>query len=356
MKPGVKLWVLGNGQLGMLMRHAGMPLGLEVVPVGIDDIGPQQLGADDLVTAEREHWPANATTNSLANHPNFANLQTIQDLADRQLQKSKLDELGLASSPWQPLTDSTDIDALHKALGERVLLKQRRGGYDGKGQLWLKQGEPLPSLDGWREHAIAEQGIGFSEELSLIGARNAQGEKVFYPLVRNLHQNGILLASQSPLPERDHLQTQAEEMLGKLMDAVDYHGVMTMECFRVGEKLLINEIATRVHNSGHWTMTGANISQFELHLRAVAGLPLTRPVVLSPTVMINLLGVERNDQWLTVPGSHLTWYNKEVRPGRKLGHVNLVSDTPEHLRDTTAQLLTLMPENYQAVLEWFVDH
>ena len=152
------------------------------------------------------------------------------------------------------------------------------------------------------------------------------------------------------------MQPQAEQMLGALMDAVDYHGVMTMECFRVGDTLLINEIATRVHNSGHWTMTGANISQFELHLRAVAGLPLTRPVVLSPTVMINLLGVERNDQWLTVPGSHLTWYNKEVRPGRKLGHVNLVSDTPEHLRDTTAQLLTLMPANYQAVLDWFVDH
>lgn len=352
----MKIWVLGNGQLGMLMRHAGMPLAIDVLPVGIEDIGAQQLGADDLVTAEREHWPSNATTESLAAHPNFANLNTIQDLADRKIQKSLLDKLGLATAPWLALEDDTDTDAVFAQLGERVLLKQRRGGYDGKGQLWLKQSEALPSLEGWRGQAIAEQGIGFSEELSIIGARNAQGEKVFYPLVRNLHQNGILLASQSPVPERQHLQPQAEKMLSALMDAVDYHGVMTMELFRVGDDLLINEIATRVHNSGHWTMTGANISQFELHLRAVAGLPLTRPVVLAPTVMINLLGVERNDQWLTVPGSHLTWYNKEVRPGRKLGHVNLVSDTPAHLRDTTAQLLKLMPDNYQVVLDWFVDH
>lgn len=352
----MKLWVLGNGQLGMLMRHAGMPLALDVIPVGIEDIGAQQLAADDLVTAEREHWPSNSTTDSLAAHPNFANLKTIQDLADRKLQKSQLDALHLATAPWQALEDDTDIDALFEKLGERVLLKQRRGGYDGKGQLWLKQGEPLPDLSDWRGSAIAEKGIEFSEELSIIGARNAQGEKVFYPLVRNLHQNGILLASQSPVPEREHLQPQAEQMLSALMDAVDYHGVMTMECFRVGDTLLINEIATRVHNSGHWTMTGANISQFELHLRAVTGLPLTRPVVLSPTVMINLLGVERNNQWLTVPGSHLTWYNKDVRPGRKLGHVNLVSDTPAHLRDTTAQLLKLLPDNYQAVLDWFVDH
>jgi 5-(carboxyamino)imidazole ribonucleotide synthase len=179
---------------------------------------------------------------------------------------------------------------------------------------------------------------------------------VFYPLTLNLHVDGILMASLSPLHRLQGLQAEAEAMLGALLNHLDYVGVMAMECFRVGEHLMINELAPRVHNSGHWTQAGAHISQFELHLRAIADLPLTPMVVQGSTAMVNLVGTERNDQWLTVPPIQLHWYGKTVRAGRKVGHININHRELGVIRSALVALEDKLPATYGPVLEWLRQH
>ncbi|MGB5855992.1 MAG: 5-(carboxyamino)imidazole ribonucleotide synthase [Oceanisphaera sp.] len=347
-----RIWVLGAGQLGQMLKHAGMPLNLDVQPVDIESEETFPLQAHEQVTAEREQWPETAATRQLASHPAFVNLQTFPLLADRFTQKSLIDELALATAPWQLVSNDTEAQGLHQKLGERVLLKRRTGGYDGRGQHWLRE----PGLDaipqGWHEEAIAEQAIDFDEEMSVVGVRSANGQCFFYPLTLNLHVNGILLGSVAPLARLAHLQEKAEQMLGKLMHHLDYVGVMAMECFRVGDDLLVNELAPRVHNSGHWTQAGSNISQFEAHLRAVAKLPLVQPTVKNTSVMVNLVGTERQDEWLTVPGAELYWYGKDVRPGRKVGHINFCLDSHTDTKAALDTLQPLLPDTYVEVLNW----
>jgi 5-(carboxyamino)imidazole ribonucleotide synthase len=183
--------------------------------------------------------------------------------------------------------------------------------------------------------------------------RNRAGDCVFYPLTLNLHLNGILYASVSPLPRLHPLQAQAEAMLSKLLNALDYVGVMAMECFRVGDQLMINELAPRVHNSGHWTQSGASISQFEYHLRAVADMAIPKAQILGTNVMINLIGTDYNPAWLNLPVAQSYWYGKTVLPGRKVGHINLVSQQLNDLRETLAQLKPLLPESYyKEAIDW----
>ncbi|GAA3527067.1 5-(carboxyamino)imidazole ribonucleotide synthase [Zobellella aerophila] len=347
-----RIWVLGAGQLGQMLVHAGMPLDLQVCPVDIESQDTLPLQPHEQVTAEREQWPDTPATRQLASHPGFVNLGTFPTLADRFSQKSLIDKLGLATAPWRLVEDEMDAAELHQALGERVLLKRRSGGYDGRGQHWLKAAEQSAVPEGWHDHCIAEQAINFDEEVSLVGMRGDDGRCFFYPLTLNLHVNGILLASVAPLARLSPLQAEAEQMLGKLMDSLDYVGVMAMECFRVGDHLLINELAPRVHNSGHWTQAGANVSQFESHLRAVAGLPLVAPAVKNTCFMVNLVGVERDNAWLSVPGAELYWYGKEVRPGRKVGHINFCLGTAAEIKQALAQLDPLLPDNYGEVLAW----
>jgi 5-(carboxyamino)imidazole ribonucleotide synthase len=348
------VWVLGNGQLGAMLKHAAMPLGINVNPVDIDQ-PLAALPAQAIITAEREHWPTTAATRQLFDHAGFVSRRAFSELPDRKTQKQWLDQLQLATARWRDLDDTVTGEDLHAALGERVLLKRRTGGYDGKGQFWLRKDDTaIP--DDWRGHAIAEEAVAFSEEASIIGVRNAQGHCEFYPLVLNLHQDGILMASVAPAPQLQALQGQAEAMLGKLMQALDYVGVMAMECFLVGDQLVVNEVAPRVHNSGHWTQAGSSISQFELHLRAITGLPLAKPLVKSTSVMINLIGTERNDDWLAVSGAELYWYGKEVREGRKVGHINLApADQPTRSK-ALQELQGLLPERYVAAIDWVNSH
>jgi 5-(carboxyamino)imidazole ribonucleotide synthase len=165
--------------------------------------------------------------------------------------------------------------------------------------------------------------------------------------------NGILYASVAPLARLESLQKQAQAMLSKLLKALDYVGVMAMECFRVGDQLMINELAPRVHNSGHWTQAGASISQFEYHLRAVADMAIPKAQILGHNVMINLIGTEYNAQWLSLPVAQTYWYGKEVLPGRKVGHINLVSKDAQDIRETLQQLRSLLPEqHYTEAIDW----
>jgi 5-(carboxyamino)imidazole ribonucleotide synthase len=323
-----------------------------VCPVDINEGTAPALSADDLVTAEREQWPETLVTHALAQHPRFINQAIFGRLADRKTQKELIDSLGIATAPWRNVVNDITANELHDHLGERVLLKRRTGGYDGRGQHWLRtDDDEVP--DDWQGEAIAEQAISFDEEVSLVGVRNQQGECVFYPLTLNLHLNGILYASIAPLPRLQPLQAQAESMLGKILNALDYVGVMAMETFRVGDQLLINELAPRVHNSGHWTQAGASISQFEYHLRAVAGMATPEPQVTGQNVMINLIGTDYNPAWRSLSCARTYWYGKDVRAGRKVGHINIVSNNITELRETLVLLGDMLPEPYyREAIDW----
>ncbi|AHG21499.1 phosphoribosylaminoimidazole carboxylase [Chania multitudinisentens RB-25] len=349
MKP---VCVLGNGQLGRMLRQAGEPLGIAVYPVGLDAEPEAVPYQNSVITAEIERWPETALTRELAIHNNFVNRDIFPRLADRLTQKQLLDRLHLATAPWQLLANSSQWPQVFANLGELAIVKRRVGGYDGRGQWRLRPGQEnqLPA-DAYGE-CIVEQGINFSGEVSLVGARGHDGKSVFYPLTHNLHEEGILRASVALPQPNPALQQQAEQMLSAVLDELNYVGVMAMECFIVGERLLINELAPRVHNSGHWTQNGASISQFELHLRAILDLPLPTPVVNTPSVMINLIGTALNPQWLALPLVHLHWYEKEVREGRKLGHLNLNDPNAASLQHTLHALAPLLPSEYQSGLAW----
>ena len=347
-----KVWVLGAGQLGAMLRHAGMPLDIDVTPVALDSQQAPAVSSDDIIAPEIEHWPDSPATRALASHPNFVNRPVFGRLADRLSQKTLMDTLGLATAPWLPVEAATTSDELYRTISDRVLLKRRIGGYDGKGQHWLRQSEQGDIPADWRGAAIAESAIDFDEEVSLVGMRDRSGQSSFYPLALNLHTSGILAASIAPLARLAPLQAQAESKLGALLDELDYVGVMAMECFRVGDRLLINELAPRVHNSGHWTQAGASVSQFESHLRAICNLPLVTPATRGITVMINLLGIERDDRWLAIPEAELYWYGKEVRPGRKLGHLNLCAPSTAAMQAALLRLQPLLPTSYIEVLDW----
>lgn len=313
--------VLGAGQLGAMMAEVAQRLGIELwrycpdthrfffgtemAPRG--NTGPADF---DWVTAERELLP------STPFHSQLLNLATYQLVSDRLPQKQLYDQLALPTAPWGALADGESANTLLACIGGQLVVKARQGGYDGKGQWRVKAPGFISKAD-----CIAEAMIPFKRELSLVGVRDRQGNKLFYPLVENKHEDGILVQTLAPASNAEHWQSKAEQILSALMDHLQYVGVMAVELFDCGDQLLINEMAPRVHNSGHWTQDGANICQFELHLRAVAGLALPGELQWRPTRMDNLIGVTLNHDWLSGTGK-LHWYNKAPRPGRKVGHIN----------------------------------
>ncbi|EPD3812842.1 5-(carboxyamino)imidazole ribonucleotide synthase [Cronobacter dublinensis] len=344
--------VLGNGQLGRMLRQSGEPLGIRVWPVGLD-ADPQAVPfAQSVITAEIERWPETALTRELARHNAFVNRDVFPLIADRLTQKQLLDKLGLPTAPWQLLADRSEWPQVFSRLGELAIVKRRTGGYDGRGQWRLRESDADTLPAECYGECIVEQGIHFSGEVSLVGARGHDGSAVFYPLTHNLHQDGILRTSVAFPQASATQQKQAETMLRAIMDELNYVGVMAMECFVTPQGLLINELAPRVHNSGHWTQNGASISQFELHLRAITGLPLPQPVVSSPSVMVNLIGSDLNYDWLKLPLVHLHWYDKEVREGRKVGHLNLSDNEPALIDATLEALAPLLPPEYASGIAW----
>lgn len=350
------VYVLGNGQLGRMLRYAGAPLDIDVQPLAFD--APLfELPPNAVITAEIERWQITPLTEMLAKHPNFVNREVFGLLADRLSQKSLLDELNLPTSPWVLLENPSQWQQVFQQISEKLVVKRRTGGYDGRGQ-WIitSASQEMISEDLFGE-VIAEKFIPFEGEISLVGARFKSGQCHFYPITQNLQQNGILrysvadphFAAQSPL------QAQAELMLRKIMEKLDYIGVMAMECFVVDGQLLINELAPRVHNSGHWTQLGCAISQFELHLRALLDLPTPALKAFAPSVMVNLIGTEFHPQWLNTSFGQLHWYGKEVRAGRKLGHINFSYPNPKVLLEQLIALQPYLPEEYQSGLQWAIE-
>ena len=350
------VYVLGNGQLGRMLRYAGAPLDIEVLPLAFD--APVfELPSNSIITAEIERWTQTPLTELLGNHPNFVNLNVFGTTADRFTQKSLLDKLQLPTAPWQLLSSKAQWDEVFSQVGEKVVVKRRTGGYDGRGQWIVTQENHAQITDDLFGEVIAEKFIPFDGEVSLVGARFKNGETRFYPVTHNLQQNGILRYSvyHPDFPQQAHFQAQAEQMLKQIMDELNYIGVMAMECFVVGDTLLINELAPRVHNSGHWTQLGCSISQFELHLRALLDLPTPKLEPIAPSVMVNLIGIEHNNAWLNVPFSQLHWYGKEVRAGRKVGHINLTHPSNTQLIALLEQLRPHLTEDFQSGLIWAIE-
>jgi 5-(carboxyamino)imidazole ribonucleotide synthase len=329
--------VLGNGQLGLMLAEAGARLGIPV-----DCMSPEndtlQPGASDyalpldtaacldrypVITVEREHLPDSENILAFLNSPAMFGRRAMDLLPDRRFQKAFLDEIGVATAPWRAFDTRADLEAALTDFDGDAVVKSRRGGYDGKG-LWLVDRADDPGLPDLAGDAIVERKMPFTRELSVVGARGRDGEIVCYPLTRNIHRDGVLRLSLAPASDDSGLQSNAEALFRAIVEGLDYRGVLAVELFEVGGELFVNELAPRVHNSGHWTQEGADISQFELHLRAVCGLPLSTPVVNRPAAMVNLLGHAFDEQWLALPGK-LHWYGKDPRPGRKLGHINVTA-------------------------------
>lgn len=312
------VYVLGNGQLGRMLRYAGAPLDIQVIPLSFD-AELVDIEANSIITAEIERWDETPLTTLLSNHKNFANLAVFATTADRFSQKSLLDKLQLATSPWQLVESAQQWPAIFANIGDKIVVKRRTGGYDGRGQ-WIITADNVaqitPDLYG---QIIAEKFIPFNSEISIVGARFRDGSIRCYPITHNLQQNGILRYSVSDvnLPNHAVFQMQAEKMLTNVMHHLNYVGVIAMECFVVGDKLLINELAPRVHNSGHWTQLGCSISQFELHLRALLDLPTPELKPIAPSVMVNLIGIAHSNQWLDVPFHNYIGMENKFAQGAK---------------------------------------
>ncbi len=313
---------IGGGQLGRMLGLAGVPLGLsfrfldpaadacagavgELVVGEYSDPDALARLADgaDVVTYEFENVPVESAA-GVGAVPGVAALEQGQDrLHEKELFRS----LGIPTARFGDL----------ETTGVPALVKTRRLGYDGKGQRRAEEIQPLA------EGELAEELVPFDRELSIVGVRGRGGETRFWPVGENVHRDGILRVTRAPAA--DARQSEAEAICSKLFDALDYVGVLAVELFDVGGRLLANEFAPRVHNTAHWTIDGAVTSQFENHLRAILGLPLGATEALGRSVMVNLIGaVPPLGELAVLPGAHVHVYGKQPRAGRKVGHVTLV--------------------------------
>lgn len=335
--------VVGAGQLARMLALAGLPLGLRfvfldpaaqacAVPLGAHLHGGyddrEQLARlaerADVVTYEFENVPEESIEFLSRRVPVFPDAASLTIARDRLREKTLFQKLGIPSPPFA-MVDS--LAALRQAVAEiglPAVLKTRTLGYDGKGQAVLRRPEDLGPA--WVRLGgvplVLEGFVHFQREVSVIGVRGRTGEAAFYPLAENVHRDGILRLSRSR--PGDPLQAQAQAYAQRLFDHLDYVGVLVLELFQVGDTLVANEMAPRVHNSGHWTIEGAETSQFENHLRAILGLPLGGVGPVGYAAMVNFIGaLPDSAQVLTVPGAHLHLYDKEPRSGRKLGHATV---------------------------------
>lgn len=357
--------ILGAGQLGRMLALAGYPLGLrfrffDAVPDACaGQVGELMLGdfsdehalvqfaaGIDYATYEFENVPVTAARvvgERVTAWPPPLALEVAQDrLAEKQLFQS----LGIPTARFQTVDSRDDLGAALEQLGYPAVLKTRRLGYDGKGQ--ARVDTPQDADQAWSELGgqplILEELVRFARELSLICVRGANGQTLFYPLTENHHRRGILRLSIAPAPGMTlDLHGQAIRIGQALLRSLEYVGVLAVELFQVPGGFMANEIAPRVHNSGHWTIDGAETSQFENHLRAVIGLPLGPIDPLGPSAMINLIGELPDLEALAaVPGAKIHLYGKEPRPGRKLGHVNVRARDEQSLMPRLAELRNIL--------------
>ena len=339
----MKIGVIGGGQLGRMLAQAGSPLnmqftfldptagacaasqGTHIQAAYNDEVALQQLAQSvDLVTFEFESVPAETVEFLSRFVPVYPSAESLRLARDRWFEKSAFKELGIPTPAFANVLSQADLDAAVAEIGLPAVLKTRTLGYDGKGQKVLRTAADVAGAfaELGSVPCILEGFVNFTGEVSLIAVRTREGEVRFYPLVHNTHEAGILRLS---IASTQHpLQALAEDYATRVLNQLQYVGVLAFEFFEVDGGLKANEIAPRVHNSGHWTIEGAECSQFENHLRAVAGLPLGSTVKISECAMLNFIGsVPPTPAVLAIEDCHLHHYSKDFKPGRKVGHATL---------------------------------
>ena len=353
----MRVGIIGAGQLGRMLTLAGYRLGIRCVFLDPDadssggQVGPVIVGAIDdahrlreladqidVLTFDIENVSVELLETLEATTPICPQPAALAVAQDRLSEKQLFEAIGVAAAPYVAVRSSDDLATVGAQLGWPVVLKARRLGYDGRGQRIVRAAEELEPA--WRDlgsvAAIAEAWIEFEREVSLIAARGKDGSTVFYPLAENVHDDGILFSTTAPYAD-DDLQREAEACLDAILKRFDYNGVLAVEFFVADGRLIANEIAPRVHNSGHWTIEGAETSQFENHLRAILGLPLGSAAAVGHAYMLNLIGeIPDREKLLCIPGLHLHDYGKSPRPLRKLGHCTLVRTNPTDLNESAA--------------------
>ncbi len=306
-----------------------------------------ELANADVVTFEFENVQEAAVRQLAAKTAVFPSARALAVAQERFAEKSTFVELGIATPRFARVDGPDEARAAFADLGPLVL-KTRRGGYDGKGQRVVRDAAQLEAAIGafGTIPLIAEELVSFSRELSVIVCRGRDGQSVVYPLAENSHEAGILRVSIAPAPRLDdELREQAEGWARRLVEHFDYVGVLALELFEVNGQLLANEFAPRVHNSGHWTIEGAHTSQFENHVRAVCGLPLGEAGAISPSAMINCIGAMPDAAAvLRVADAHLHDYGKEPRAARKVGHLTVRAPNLATLEARIAELRALLPD------------
>jgi len=357
--------ILGGGQLGMMLAEAAAALAHETIALdhnpdaciarhadlrvaGFDDPdAADRLAADaDVATYEFERIPVPTVERIAQRIPVRPGAESIRVSADRIAEKRRLREVGFRTADFEPIGSLDDLHAALDRLGRPAILKTRTGGYDGKGQAVIRDGDT--AADAWRaigdRPAILEATVPFDRELSIICVRALDGDMAFYPLVENVHHGGILRTSRAPAPGVDPAREFAiQQDARRLAESLGHVGVLTIELFDAAGDLLANEVAPRVHNSGHWTIEGAVTSQFENHILAITGAPLGPTAMRGHAAMVNLIGaIPVAVRALDLPNATLHDYGKEPRPGRKLGHITIVDDAPDRVEDSVRHITKLI--------------
>jgi 5-(carboxyamino)imidazole ribonucleotide synthase len=347
---GATIGILGSGQLGRMLALAAARLGFKCHVFAPDSGSPafavvhaatcadyadqdalsRFAAAVDVVTYEFENVPADAAAFLAARVPVLPDPKILATTQDRLAEKDYVAALGIATTPYAAVATPAELNAALERIGRPAVLKTRRFGYDGKGQASI--GQHTPAAAAWSEvggqPCILEAFVPFACEVSVIAARGRDGSVACFDVTENEHRDHILKVSRVPASVSDDTAQQAQRIAETIAQKLGYVGVLAVEMFVLRDgALLVNEIAPRVHNSGHWTIDGASVSQFEQHVRAIAGWPLGQPIRYGRVEMINLIGEEVEDywRWLTVPGAAVHLYGKGApRPGRKMGHVTRI--------------------------------
>ncbi len=348
--PQATIGILGGGQLGRMLALAAARLGFKCHVFSPSPDSPafdvvhrvtcadytdtealdRFAGDVDLVTYEFENVPAECATFLAARVPVLPDPQVLATTQDRLAEKNFVTSLGIKTAPFAAVDGPTALQAALDAIGRPAVLKTRRFGYDGKGQAAIRNGTDPEAV--WREvggqPCIVEAFVPFTREVSVVAARARDGSVECFDVTENEHRDHILKVSRVPATLPEAGAREARRFAGTIAHKFAYVGVLAVEMFVLADgEILVNEIAPRVHNSGHWTIDGASVSQFEQHIRAVAGWPLGKPVRYGRVEMTNLIGseVKHYRRWLALPGAAVHLYGKAaVRPGRKMGHVTRV--------------------------------
>jgi 5-(carboxyamino)imidazole ribonucleotide synthase len=358
----VKIGILGAGQLGRMLALAGYPLGMEFVfldPAAEACAAPlgEHLRAEfsdesalarfcervELVTYEFENVPLATVEFVAARRPLWPHPRALAAGQDRLAEKSLFTALGIPVPRFVKVDTRAELESAITHTGLPAMLKTRRMGYDGKGQALLRSDADCDAA--WRrlggQPLILESFVAFERELSCLAVRARDGDLRCYPVVENRHRDGILRSARPRLG--DPLQALGEDYARRVLEALDYVGVLAFEFFAVGETLLANEIAPRVHNSGHWTIEGAVCSQFENHLRAGCGLPLGSTAPRGVSAMVNFIGQPvAKEAVLAIEGAHLHLYGKQPKPQRKVGHATVTATDEAALEARLARLAALV--------------